>query len=104
MPLHCPATLLVARSPGDEEARRRLVEAVVGERVLAVVTAPGDDEGRRLAGELDVPFETDPGLASPAPDDTALRAVADLHRGETVVVLAPSAGVGEGVVDRVEVG
>lgn len=104
MALHCPATLLVAPTPRGEDARHRLVESVVDERVLTVVVAPGDDGGRQVAETLDVPLEADPGLASPTLDDAVLRVVADLHRGETVLVLTQVPGAGVTPFERVEVG
>lgn len=104
MALHCPATLLVAPAPREEDDRRRLLAAVADERVLAVVTTPGDDAGHLVADELDVPLEADPGLASPSVDDAVLGAVADLHRGETVLVLTRSGGGGDAPFVRVEIG
>lgn len=103
MALHCPATLLVAATPRGEEARELLLESLASERVLTVVSAPGDDEGRRLAEVLGVPLEDEPGLASADPDDSVLGAVADLHRGETVLVLAGPSGAGETPFARLEV-
>ncbi len=104
MALHCPATLLVASTPRGDGARRRLVESVTDERVLTVVAAPGDDEGRRIAEALGIPLEEEPGLASPTVDDAVLGAVADLHRGEAVLVLTPASHGGGAPFERVEVG
>ena len=104
MALHCPATLLVAPAPREEDDRRRLLAALADERVLAVVTAPDDATGRLVADELDAPLEADPGLASPSVDDAVLGAVADLHRGETVLVLTRSGGGGDAPFVRVEIG
>lgn len=99
MSLHCPATLLVTAPPTDEGGLAHLVEALRGERVLAVVTAPEDELGPRVAEGLDVPLEVDAALSDAGRDP--LTGVADLHRGETVLVLLPSAAPG---VDRVELG
>lgn len=85
MALHCPAILLVAPSP-DPTGVTALVDSLAGERVLAVVRAPGDSAGEQLAEVLDVPLEDEPGLAKGAPR-AVLGEIADLHRGETVVVL-----------------
>lgn len=103
MALHCPATLLVAPTPRGAEERRRLLESVVDERVLTVVAAPDDDEGRQVAEALGVHLEDEPGLASPTTDDAVLGGVADLHHGETVLVLTRSGG-GSTPFERVEVG
>ena len=94
MALHCPAILLVAASPRDAKGADELVAALAGERVLAVVRAPADDAGGRLAQTLDVPLEDEPGLAEPTPGRAVLGEIADLHRGETVLVLT-SEGAGE---------
>lgn len=104
MTLHCPATLLVASTPRGDSARGRFLEAVTRERVLTVAAAPGDDEGRTVAEAIGVPLEEEPGLASPTVDDAVLRSIADLHRGEVVLVLAPASGGGDAPVVRVEVG
>ncbi|KRE38604.1 hypothetical protein ASG73_06705 [Janibacter sp. Soil728] len=87
MGLHCPAILLVAASPRDPKGADALVAALAGERVLSVVRAPGDEAGGRLAQTLDVPLEDEPGLTQAPPPRAVLGEIADLHRGETVLVL-----------------
>ena len=97
MSLHCPATIVVVSGADDvsmlaDRLRERRVAAVyTGERSEAAAT------GRRLAAELGVAASTTTGLddvaARPArldeslPELERLRPLADLHRGETVVVL-----------------
>lgn len=94
MGLHCPAILLVAATPRDAKGVEQLVAALTGERVLAVVRAPDDPVGQLLAEVLDVPLEDEPGLAV-AGSTAVFGEIADLHRGETVVVLAPHEMAGE---------
>ena len=102
MALHCPATLLVASSPESAKGVAALVESLAGERVLGVVRAPTDDAGARLAQVLDVPLEDEPGLGEGRPSRSLLGEIADLHRGETVVVLAPADSGGVTPFDRME--
>ncbi|WP_068325260.1 hypothetical protein [Janibacter terrae] len=99
MSLHCPATLLVTAPPTDEEGLAHLVGALRGVGILAVVTGSEDGVGARLADALDVPLEVDAALSGAEGDPLA--GVADLHRGETVAVLLPSAAQG---VERLELG
>lgn len=94
MALHCPATLLVAPVPADAREVDALADSVTEERILGVVGAPGSEAARRLAEVLDVPLEDEPGLAADQPEASVWVAIADMHRGETVVVLSPSAGAG----------
>lgn len=101
MALHCPATLLVAPTPRDARGVEELAAALAGERVLAVVRAPDDPVGQLLAEVLDVPLEDEPGLAV-AGSTAVFGEIADLHRGETVVVLAPHEMAGETPFDRRE--
>ena len=103
MALHCPATLLVAAPPRDVGAATALVDALAGDRVLAVACAPGDVAGDQLAQLLDVPLETEPGLLEGTPTSPVLGEIADLHRGETVLVLAPGTTAGETPFARLEV-
>ena len=103
MALHCPATLLVAAPPRDAGAATALVDALAGDRVLAVACAPGDVAGEQLAQLLDVPLETEPGLLEGPPTSPVLGEIADLHRGETVLVLAPGTTAGETPFARLEV-
>ena len=103
--MHCPATLLLASAPADEGGVTALVEQLRGELVVAVVAAPESPGATRLAEALDTSLESDAAFATP-PDREALMGVADLHRGETVVVLAPGQEGSEGGsgVRRVELG
>lgn len=103
MALHCPATLLVAPTPRDAQGVDELAASLTGERVLAVVRAPGDPIGGRLADLLGVPIEDEGGLAAADPPPSVLGEIADLHHGETVVVLVPPDTVGETPFDRREV-
>jgi SAM-dependent methyltransferase len=84
MNLMCPARILLL--PGD------VVEAAVGERVAQVYAGPFEAAaGARLADRLGVRLTVVPELVR-RPDDE-LRAIADLHRGETVVVLGVDLGL-----------
>ena len=76
MALHCPATLLVAAPPRDAGAATALVDALAGDRVLAVACAPGDVAGEQLAQLLDVPLETEPGLLEGPPSSPVLGEIA----------------------------
>lgn len=88
MALHCPATLLVAPAPRDAKGVTSLVDAVAAERVLAVLAAPGGTVGRQVADALGAPLEEEPGLAAGGfPSREQLVGIADLHRGERVLVL-----------------
>lgn len=103
MSLHCPATLLLAPAPRDAKGVTDLVAALAGERVLAVVRAPGAQEAQPVAEALGVSVEDEPGLAAGAPSSATLGEIADLHRGETVLVLTePSDGSAR--VTRIELG
>lgn len=86
--MHCPATLLLTSTPEGEGGVPALVEQLAGEMVLAVVTAPGDARGAAVAAGLDVPLEQEPGLEVGEPSSILLGEIADLHRGETVLVLS----------------
>ncbi len=100
MSLHCPATLIVARSEADGRA---LAVGLLDRRVAVVYSGPRPETaltGRVVARELGAAFATVPGLdggpdehpASPeevvSRYEDELRSLADLHRGETVLVLA----------------
>lgn len=113
MALHCPATLLVAPAPRDAKGVTPLLGCVAGERVLAVVVAPGGTVGREVADALGAPLEEAPGLAASGfPSREQLVEIADLHRGEHVLVLTagpaqePTDGAyaSAGLPVRVEVG
>ncbi|MGO1167229.1 MAG: hypothetical protein ACTMHL_11490 [Janibacter sp.] len=92
MALQCPATLLLAPTPRDAKAVGDLLASLTGELVLAVVRAPGVTAAERIAQEIGAPLEDEPGLASAQPDPAVLGEIADLHRGETVLVLTTGGG------------
>src|SRR5690349_18857059 len=84
--LQCAATLLLL--PYDEAGRH--ASGLAGARIARVWTAPGDQErlaAAALAVELGVAVATSEDLDGPEPSDAALGAIADEHRGETVVVV-----------------
>ncbi|MEU8221149.1 hypothetical protein [Kribbella sp. NPDC048915] len=84
MNLMCPARIVVL--PGDVR------EAVVGERVAQVYAGPADEAaGAGLAEHLGVRLTVVPDLARRPEEE--LQSIADLHRGETVVVLNLSLGL-----------
>lgn len=102
MALHCPATLLVATPPLEAEGVASLVDALTGERVLAVVRPPDLAVGEELARRLGAPLEDEPGLATGEAQAATLGAIADLHRGETVLVLARPGEVTDAPFVRLE--
>ena len=84
MNLMCPARILLV--PGDVQ------DPVVAERIAQVYAGPFDAaSGARLADDLGVRLTVVPELVR-RPDEE-LRAIADLHRGETVVVLGLDLGL-----------
>ncbi|MFF1822638.1 class I SAM-dependent methyltransferase [Kribbella sp. NPDC058245] len=84
MNLMCPARILLL--PGDVQ------DAAVGERIAQVYAATFDaSAGARLAERLGVPLTVLPDLVRRP--DAELQAVADQHRGETVVVLGVDLGL-----------
>lgn len=84
MNLMCPARILLL--PGDVQ------DAVVGERVAQVYAGPFEAAaGVRLADHLGVKLTVVPELVR-HPDEE-LQSIADLHRGETVVVLGLDLGL-----------
>ncbi|WP_338751059.1 hypothetical protein [Janibacter alittae] len=104
MTMHCPATLLLTATPEGEGGVPALVERLAGERVLTVVTAPGDARGAAVAAGLDVPLEQEPGLEGGELSSALLGEIADLHRGETVLVLARGTGDPAVPITRIELG
>lgn len=102
--MHCPATLLLTATPQGEGGVPALVERVAGEMVLAVVTAPGDARGAAVAAGLDVPLEQEPGLEEGEPSSSLLGQIADLHRGETVLVLSGGTSDAAAAITRIETG
>ena len=84
MNLMCPARILLL--PGDVQ------EAAVGERVAHVYAGPFEaSAGSRLAERLGVRLTVVPELTQRP--DQELQSIADLHRGETVVVLGVDLGL-----------
>jgi SAM-dependent methyltransferase len=84
MNLMCPARILLL--PGDVQ------DPAVGERIAQVYAGPFEAAaGARLADHLGVRLTVVPELVR-RPDDELL-AIADLHRGETVVVLGLDLGL-----------
>lgn len=84
MNLMCPARILLL--PGDVQ------DATVGERIAQVYAGPFEAAaGASLADHLGVRLTVVPELVQ-RPDEE-LRSIADLHRGETVVVLGLDLGL-----------
>jgi hypothetical protein len=84
MNLMCPARILLL--PGDVQ------DAVVGERISQVYAGSFEAAaGARLAEALAVRLTVVPELTQQP--DAELRSIADLHRGETVVVLGLDLGL-----------
>jgi len=84
MNLMCPARILLL--PGD------VVDPAVAERIAQVYAGPFEAAaGARLADRLGVRLTVVPELVRRADDE--LQAIADLHRGETVVVLGVDLGL-----------
>jgi SAM-dependent methyltransferase len=87
MNLMCPARLVLL--PAGSTA---WVDGLTGERIAAVYTGPPVFEGaEQLAERLGVRLTV---LDQPVRRDAELQEIADQHRGETVVVLAPELDVG----------
>lgn len=116
MSLHCPATLVVARAEGDSPA---LAERVRHRNVAGVFTGTEPElalAGRTVGAVLATPVATmpelDPGASGPPATvkealvqlDDVLHSLADLHRGETVVVLTKTRSSADWVVFEVEIG
>lgn len=84
--LQCPATLIVVSAESRPEAT---AAAVAGQPVRAVYAAAEGQLAGRVADLVGIAARLEPGLA--ASDGALVReelsAVADLHRGETVVVV-----------------
>lgn len=98
--LQCPARVVLLRQEGAAEA----LEWLRHERVAHVYSSASPVAARAalaLARELDVGHGTLHELSVVDPQDlsgTVLDQVADLHRGETLVVVAELAGAAEGPV------
>lgn len=87
MSLHCPARLFLAKG---EDPLSPVVESAREERVAAVCAAPGEMALARSAAEaLGCPVEEVATLGQPDRWSEALIEIADLHRGESVLVVAP---------------
>ena len=95
--LHCPATIVVA-SPGDATARAALA-ADLRERRIAVVYSGTEEVSRSVAAALAADLDAgsteladltglDPDADGRAELAHRLQSVADLHRGETILVIA----------------
>jgi hypothetical protein len=84
MNLMCPARILLL--PGD------VLDPAVGERIAQVYAGPSEAAaGTRLADRLGVRLTVVPDLVRRP--DAELQSIADLHRGETVVVLGLDLGL-----------
>lgn len=84
MNLMCPARILLL--PGD------VLEPAVGERIAQVYAGSFEvAAGTRLADQLGVRLSVVPELVERPEEE--LRAIADLHRGETVAVLGLDLGL-----------
>ncbi|MBM6545805.1 hypothetical protein JNO54_06585 [Janibacter sp. YIM B02568] len=87
MSLHCPARLILAKG---EDPVSPVVASVRSERVAAVCAAPGESAvAERAATDLGCPVEEVATLAELGRWTEALVEIADLHRGESVLVIAP---------------
>lgn len=88
--LQCAATLVVLAHDVDEAGAwraARTVRLLHEQRVAVVYAAPGTGPSAELVGEqLGLPVREEPGLDGPSYRE-GLAAVADLHRGETVLVV-----------------
>ncbi len=89
--LQCPATMLFA-VPGDVDQARALADELRDRRVAVVYTDDLPASGRavrEVSAALGAPVRSEPdlreGFVAPA---TVLEQLADLHRGETVLVFA----------------
>ena len=95
--LQCPARLFLTR-PRDAEGVRRLAAALAPERIAAIVADDRPAAGRtaeRLATALGVSWTVRAGLRDldgPAGGVPALDEIADVHRGEAVVVVGALPG------------
>ena len=104
MSLHCPATLILAR-PGEVQSARELGMGLRSARIAAVFAGsagPAGPSAAMVADALGMDVATLPGLPAaagghpgdrtPGGDDAdlaeAIRAIADLYRGESVLLVA----------------
>lgn len=116
MSLHCPATLIVARADG---AGRPLLDRVRDRNIAGVFTSAHPEvvlAGRSLAAELGTAVTTlpelDPQESEPSATvrqalahlEKALHSLADLHRGESVVVLTRARAAADWAAFEVEIG
>ena len=97
MNLMCPARLVLL-APGSRER-------LAGERIAAIYATPAAaGPASQLANELGVRLTALPVAQPPAPTDSTqadrrpveaiVREIADQHRGETVVLIAPELDLG----------
>ena len=87
MNLMCPARLILVPSGSRDD--------LAGERIAQVYASPtAEDSAARLADHLGVRLTVVPDLQAPVLADEVLREMADQHRGESVVVVAPGLSLG----------
>jgi hypothetical protein len=88
----CPARLILL-PPGSRER-------LAGERIAGVYATPAAEApATHLADELGAPLTLLPAPANPSqadrrPAEAIVQEIADQHRGETVVVIAPDLDLG----------
>lgn len=94
--LQCAATFVLAAA-GDEHEARALAERLRDRRVAVVYTDDAPATGETvsvLSSSLGAPVRSEPDLReSVVPPGTVLEQLADLHRGETVLVVAQAAAL-----------
>ncbi|MGN6330458.1 MAG: hypothetical protein ACTHOD_02260 [Motilibacteraceae bacterium] len=88
--LQCPATFLLLAADEREPLPTHLMEALAGEHVAEVYARAGDPARGGAADALAGSLGTRRGTADDV-DVRSLEEVADLHRGERVVVLLSTA-------------
>ncbi|HEU4676797.1 MAG TPA: hypothetical protein VFS29_12455 [Motilibacteraceae bacterium] len=88
--LQCPATFLLLAVADGEPLPPHLVQALAGEHVAEVYARPADPPRADVADALAAALSARRGTAEDV-DVRGLEEVADLHRGErVVVVLSPA--------------
>lgn len=88
--LQCPATFLLLAAGESQPLPPHLIEALAGEHVAEVYARAADPARNGAADTLAGSLGTRRGTAD-AVDVRSLEEVADLHRGERVVVLLSTA-------------
>ena len=97
--LQCAATLLLVQHRVSESESRRLGRSLRSARLAAIYTA-GSAEATRTAGIVGDETGVRVAVLDQALDRSAeLEGIADLHRGETVLVVAPLDLAGGAVVE-----